>query len=102
MRTRKADWKIYCSPRFGFSHPVSVAGKLFFSYGIYRQIPDTRDMYAYNERHRPNVTYIRMGNPFVEFPITSITEIGYQHNVSNAFVVGLTAHFKSAEKTPKR
>ena len=98
MWTRKAERKFYFSPRFGISHPVSVDGKLFLSHGIYRQIPDVRDMYLYSERHRTNVTYVRMGNPYVEFPISSVTEIGYQHNIANLFVIAITGYFKSVEK----
>lgn len=101
-RSRQAKPKIYVCPRLGISHPISVEGNLFMNYGIYRQVPDIMQMYGYSERHRPNVTFIRLGNPYIDLPNTTVSEIGYQHNIANLFVASITGYFKSNESALNR
>ena len=96
-QARKAQpptqWRV--SPRFGVSHPITADSKLFFNYGHYYQIPDTR--LAYRAQSGFGEPLENLGNPWVKMPLTVSYELGYERSFGDVLVASGTAYFKEVE-----
>lgn len=83
------------SPRLGVSHPITVESKLYFNYGRFVQIPTSDALYeTQSGQGEPLETF---GNPWMEMPVTTAYELGYERAVSD-YLVNTTIYFKDIER----
>jgi outer membrane receptor protein involved in Fe transport len=94
-RTTRPPTKWNFSPRIGVSHPITVESKLFFNYGRFVQ-PPTSDQ-LYETQSGLGEPLEQFGNPWLESPVTTAYEVGYERNINNYLVTG-TLYFKDIEK----
>ena len=94
-RTTRPPTRWNFSPRLGVSHPITVESKLFFNYGRFVQPPTTDQLYETQSGLGEPLE--QFGNPWMESPVTTAYEVGYERNVNNYLVTG-TLYFKDIEK----
>ena len=88
--------KFHLSPRIGISHPITENSKLYFNYGHFTQIPDPHVLY-WNQFG--TLEYLeRVGNAFLDMPLTVAYEIGYAQSFFNTFTGNISAFFKDMRK----
>lgn len=92
LRTNESTGKMKFSPRLGISHPISDVGKIYFNYGHFYQVPHPR--YYFNVRPINSSHYNIIPNLLLDWPKTIQYEIGYEHNISNRYLLHVGAYYK--------
>jgi len=94
----KSDlWQLMISPRLGVSHPITDKDVLRFAYNYQNQLPQMK--YIFTSK-TPEDAYgaestISVGNPSLEPQITVTYEVGFSHQISDDYVLDLTAYYKN-------
>jgi outer membrane receptor protein involved in Fe transport len=93
--TEPAKSHLKLSPRFGISHPISEASKLYFNYGWFYGMPESEHLYrleygVLNENE--GVQWI--GNPSLDPARTIAYELGYEHNLFNQYLIHIAGYYK--------
>ena len=95
----KDRYQLMVSPRLGVSHPITDRDVLRFAYNYQNQLPqmqyiftsrDTLDAYT-----NTSDSVIRVGNPSLEPQITVTYEVGLSHQISEDYVLDITAYYKN-------
>ncbi|MDD4308894.1 MAG: TonB-dependent receptor [Candidatus Cloacimonetes bacterium] len=95
----KDRYQLMVSPRLGVSHPITERDVLRFAYNYQNQLPqmqyiftsrDTTDAYT-----NTSGSTIRVGNASLEPQITVTYEVGLSHQLSDDYVLDLTAYYKN-------
>ncbi|RMD89766.1 MAG: TonB-dependent receptor [Calditrichaeota bacterium] len=87
--------KNYLSPRLGISHPITDRSTLYFFYGRFLQIPSLTNLYRRQNRFRVFQNQLNtFGNPDLEAEETISYEVGFDHQFTDDFKIGVTGFFK--------
>ena len=85
--------KFRFSPRFGISHPIGTASKVFFNYGHFYSMPASADMYRVGTTEvGGGIKYI--ADPAIDPPRTIAYELGFEFNLFNTLLLGMTSYYK--------
>lgn len=92
---KKADPKLYLSPRFGLAFPISSEGVIHFSYGHFTQIPDFKSLFWNSDyKIRLGALSTMVGNPDLKPERTVSWEVGFQHQITKDMAIDGTIYFK--------
>ncbi|KAA3609883.1 MAG: TonB-dependent receptor [Calditrichaeota bacterium] len=80
------------SPRLGISHPISENSKLYFNYGHFRSEPVSSLRFRIQRESSGLVKSI--GNPSLDLEKTVSYELGYEHNISDLFLLKVAGYYK--------
>jgi hypothetical protein len=87
------------SPRLAIAFPITEDSKLYFNYGHFRQLPTAENLYILRRRsYYNNVT--RIGSPNNPLPRTIAYELGYEHNLSDQFLLRLAGYYNDVSDQP--
>ena len=89
--------QVMISPRFGISHPISEKSVMHFAYNYQNQLPQFQYVFttARPEDAITSNTQIVVGVPTLEPQITVTYEVGFQHQLSEDYVMDITTYFKN-------
>lgn len=102
LEERKAFWyrdvtpKTQLSPRFGIAYPITDRGVIHFSYGIFQQIPDYRQLYEDDELKMSEGQGIwgPFGNPDLNPQRTTMYELGLKQQISDNIGIDITGYYR--------
>ncbi|MDD2331630.1 MAG: carboxypeptidase regulatory-like domain-containing protein, partial [Candidatus Cloacimonetes bacterium] len=85
------------SPRLGVSHPITDRDILRFAYNYQNQLPQMAYIFTSKTPDDANVAdqTITVGNPSLEPQITVTYEVGLSHQLSDDYVLDMTAYYKN-------
>ncbi|MFQ5650052.1 MAG: TonB-dependent receptor domain-containing protein [bacterium] len=87
--------KNYLSPRLGISHPITDRSTLYFFYGRFVQIPTLSELFRRQNRFRVFQNQLNtFGNPDLEAEETISYEVGFDHQLTDDWKIGVTGFFK--------
>ncbi len=94
---KKDIMQLMISPRLGVSHPITDRDVLRFAYNYQNQLPQMQYIFTSKtpEDAYGSETTIRVGNPSLEPQITVTYEAGLSHQLSEDYVLDLTAYYKN-------
>ncbi|UCD39034.1 MAG: TonB-dependent receptor [Fidelibacterota bacterium] len=90
--TKKIKPQFYLSPRLGFSHPITVNSKLYFSYGHYRQLPFADALYRVQRGDGYQLN--RIGDPNLPLEKTIAYELGYDQVLGSGILLHIAGYYK--------
>ena len=85
--------KNHISPRIGVAFPITVNSKVYFNYGHFVQMPNTRAMYSTSQDYELNRMFW-MGNPNMDWQKSYNYELGYDQNIWNILQFHVGAYYK--------
>ncbi len=90
-------WQLMLSPRLGVSHPITDRDVLRFAYNYQNQLPQMQYIFTSKTPADANVSdqTITVGNTELEPQITVTYEVGLSHQLSDDYVVDMTAYYKN-------
>jgi outer membrane receptor protein involved in Fe transport len=93
----KDKFQMMLSPRLGVSHPISDRDVLRFAYNYQNQLPQMQYIFTSKTPADANVSdqVITVGNPSLEPQITVTYEVGLSHQLSEDYVLDMTAYYKN-------
>ncbi len=85
------------SPRLGVSHPITDRDVLRFAYNYQNQLPQMQFIFTSKTPADANVSdnVITVGNTELEPQITVTYEVGLSHQLSEDYVIDMTAYYKN-------
>ncbi len=89
--------QVMVSPRLGVSHPITDRDVLRFAYNYQNQLPQMQYIFTSKTPADANVAdqTITVGNTNLEPQITVTYEVGLSHQLSDDYVVDMTAYYKN-------
>ncbi len=97
MKDKFAKPRVLVSPRLGISHPISEKTVLHFAYNYQNQLPQMQYIFT-TARPLDAITSdnaVVVGNPDLDPQITITYEVGLNKQLSENYVVDLTAYYKN-------
>jgi len=93
----KDKFQMMISPRLGVSHPITDRDVLRFAYNYQNQLPQMQYIFTSKTPQDANVSdqAITVGNPTLEPQITVTYEVGLSHQISEDYVLDMTAYYKN-------
>ncbi len=93
----KDRFQMMISPRLGVSHPITDRDVLRFAYNYQNQLPQMQYIFTSKTPLDANVSdqAITVGNPTLEPQITVTYEVGLSHQLSEDYVIDMTAYYKN-------
>ena len=93
----KDKFQMMISPRLGVSHPISDKDVLRFAYNYQNQLPQMQYIFTSKTPEDANSAdqTITVGNPALEPQITVTYEVGLSHQLSEDYVIDMTAYYKN-------
>ena len=94
---KEDQFQVMVSPRFGISHPISEKSVMHFAYNYQNQLPQFQYVFT-TARPEDAITsnvQIVVGEPTLEPQITVTYEVGFQHQLSEDYVMDITTYFKN-------
>jgi len=90
-------WQLMLSPRLGVSHPITDRDVLRFAYNYQNQLPQMQFIFTSKTPADANVSdqTITVGNTKLEPQITKTYEVGLSHQLSDDYVLDMTAYYKN-------
>lgn len=90
-------FQLMLSPRLGVSHPITDQTVLRFAYNYQNQLPQMQFIFTSKTPADANVSdqTITVGNTELEPQITVTYEVGLSHQLSEDYVVDMTAYYKN-------
>ena len=94
---KKDRFQMMISPRLGVSHPITERDVLRFAYNYQNQLPQMQYIFTSKTPEDANISdsAITVGNPRLEPQITVTYEVGLSHQLSDDYVLDMTAYFKN-------
>lgn len=94
---KKDRFQMMVSPRLGVSHPITERDVLRFAYNYQNQLPQMQYIFTSKTPEDANLSdvAITVGNPSLEPQITVTYEVGLSHQLSDDYVLDMTAYFKN-------
>jgi outer membrane receptor protein involved in Fe transport len=92
-----SKFQMMISPRLGVSHPISDKDVLRFAYNYQNQLPQMQYIFTSKTPEDANVSdqTITVGNADLEPQITVTYEVGLSHQLSEDYVIDMTAYYKN-------
>jgi len=96
LNTKKADWQLQLSPRFGLSFPISPTGVFHVAYGHFFQMPSFQKLYnqPLHVLTALQLEGMTLGNATLKPERTIAYELGLQQGLSDNIAVDITAFYK--------
>jgi len=90
-------FQMMLSPRLGVSHPITERDVLRFAYNYQNQLPQMQYIFTSKTPEDANISdvAITVGNPTLEPQITVTYEVGLSHQISDDYVLDMTAYYKN-------
>jgi len=90
-------FQMMVSPRLGVSHPITDRDVLRFAYNYQNQLPQMQFIFTSKTPEDANVSdqVITVGNTELEPQITVTYEVGLSHQLSDDYVLDMTAYYKN-------
>jgi len=90
-------FQMMLSPRLGVSHPITERDVLRFAYNYQNQLPQMQYIFTSKTPEDANISdvQITVGNPTLEPQITVTYEVGLSHQLSDDYVLDMTAYYKN-------
>jgi len=88
-------FRMMVSPRLGVSHPITDRDVLRFAYNYQNQLPQMQYIFTSRDTTDADGTAIEVGNTGLEPQITVTYEVGLSHQISEDYVLDLTAYYKN-------
>ncbi len=90
-------FQMMVSPRLGVSHPITERDVLRFAYNYQNQLPQMQYIFTSKTPEDANISdvAITVGNPTLEPQITVTYEVGLSHQLSDDYVLDMTAYYKN-------
>jgi len=90
-------FQMMVSPRLGVSHPITERDVLRFAYNYQNQLPQMQYIFTSKTPEDANLSdvAITVGNPTLLPQITVTYEVGLSHQVSDDYVLDMTAYYKN-------
>lgn len=88
-------FRMMVSPRLGVSHPITDRDVLRFAYNYQNQLPQMQYIFTSRDTTDADGTAIEVGNTGLEPQITVTYEVGLSHQLSDDYVLDLTAYYKN-------
>ncbi|MCB5279701.1 MAG: carboxypeptidase regulatory-like domain-containing protein [Candidatus Cloacimonetes bacterium] len=90
-------FQMMVSPRLGVSHPITERDVLRFAYNYQNQLPQMQYIFTSKTPEDANLSdvAITVGNPNLEPQITVTYEVGLSHQLSDDYVLDMTAYYKN-------
>ncbi len=90
-------FQLMVSPRLGVSHPITEKTVLRFAYNYQNQLPQMQFIFTSKTPADANVSdqTITVGNTKLEPQITVTYEVGLSHQLSEDYVLDMTAYYKN-------
>ncbi len=90
-------FQMMLSPRLGVSHPITERDVLRFAYNYQNQLPQMQYIFTSKTPQDANISdvAITVGNPTLEPQITVTYEVGLSHQISDDYVLDMTAYYKN-------
>lgn len=88
-------FQVMLSPRLGVSHPITDRDVLRFAYNYQNQLPQMQYIFTSKTPEDANDGAVTVGNPSLEPQITVTYEVGLSHQLSEDYVLDLTAYYKN-------
>ncbi|HNQ44620.1 MAG TPA: outer membrane beta-barrel protein, partial [Candidatus Cloacimonadota bacterium] len=90
-------FQMMVSPRLGVSHPITERDVLRFAYNYQNQLPQFQYIFTSKTPEDANISdvAITVGNPVLEPQITVTYEVGLSHQISEDYVLDMTAYYKN-------
>ena len=94
---KKDTFQMMVSPRLGVSHPITERDVLRFAYNYQNQLPQFQYIFTSKTPQDANISdvAITVGNPTLEPQITVTYEVGLSHQISDDYVLDMTAYYKN-------
>lgn len=94
---KKDRFQMMISPRLGVSHPITERDVLRFAYNYQNQLPQMQYIFTSKTPEDANLSdvTITVGNPKLEPQITVTYEVGLSHQLSEDYVLDMTAYYKN-------
>lgn len=94
---KKDRFQMMVSPRLGVSHPITDRDVLRFAYNYQNQLPQMQFIFTSKTPADANISdqVITVGNPKLEPQITVTYEVGLSHQLSDDYVLDMTAYYKN-------
>lgn len=89
----RVDAKLYFSPRFSITYPLTDRQNFQLSYGIYYQAPPWADFYDSFNAFQLRGSQV-LGNPNMEMQRTNQYQVAYNHQLTDDFALTLTGYYK--------
>ncbi len=95
--SKKDRFQMMVSPRLGVSHPITDRDVLRFAYNYQNQLPQMQYIFTSKTPEDANLSdvAITVGNPKLEPQITVTYEVGLSHQLSDDYVLDMTAYYKN-------
>lgn len=89
--SKKAESRLYLSPRLGISHPITTQSKLFFNYGHFTQLPTYEQLFLVSRG--PSREVLSYGDPNLLFAKTISYELGFDYSLANTYLIQVAAFY---------
>lgn len=86
------------SPRLGISHPISENAKLYFNYGHFNALPQSRYRFVIDRLGTGAVH--RLGDPELSYSTTIAYELGFERNLFNTYLFKVAGYYKDISDQP--
>ncbi len=100
LATESPKRQFALSPRFGASFPVTENSKLYFNYGLFRQMPQAQHLFRLQEQSyfAERSSLVGIGNPNIPMARTAAYEFGFEQNLSEQFLLTAAAYLRDVDK----
>ncbi len=86
------------SPRFAISHPISERAKIYFNYGHFNGLAQSRYRFVVDRLGSGQIN--RLGNPEIDYSRTIQYELGYEHRLFEDYLLKLKGYYKDITDQP--
>lgn len=88
------------SPRLAIAFPITEDSKLYFNYGHFRQLPTPENLFRLRKSEYYN-NIVNIADPNNPLPKTVAYELGYEHNISDQFLLRTAGYYKDISEEPR-
>ncbi len=86
------------SPRFAISHPISERAKIYFNYGHFNALSQSRYRFVVDRLGTGQIN--RLGDPELPYSRTIQYELGYEHRLFDDYLFKLKGYYKDITNQP--
>lgn len=86
------------SPRFAIAHPISDKSKIYFNYGHFNALAQSRYRFTLDRLGSGKVN--RLGNPEIPYCRTVQYELGYEQAIMDKYLLKVKAYYKDIKDQP--
>ncbi|MCK4812577.1 MAG: carboxypeptidase-like regulatory domain-containing protein [Candidatus Marinimicrobia bacterium] len=96
--TQRTNPIMALSPRFAISHPISERAKIYFNYGHFNALAQSRYRFVIDRLGTGQIN--RLGDPEIDYCRTVQYELGYEHRLMDDYLLKLKGYYKDITDQP--